>query len=106
MYDNIDMKRTGALLKRIIEKSGYTVKDIQKILHLSCPQPVYRWYKGTILPSVDHLYVLSRLLKVHMEDLLVSKCEKGEYEELYFKPQGTDKRLYEYWKYFQEVRCG
>ena len=31
MYDNIDMKRTGALLKRMIEKSGYTVKDIQKI---------------------------------------------------------------------------
>ena len=75
MYENIDMERTGILLKEMFDKSGYTVKDIQKILHLSCPQPIYRWFKGNILPSVDHLYVLSRLLKVHMEDLLVPKCE-------------------------------
>lgn len=38
MYENIDMKKTGILLKETIEKAGYTVKDIQKILHLSCPQ--------------------------------------------------------------------
>lgn len=67
MYENIDMKKTGLLLKETIEKAGYTVKDIQKILNLSCPQPIYRWFKGLILPSVDHLYVLSRLLKLHME---------------------------------------
>lgn len=101
MYDNIDMKQTGALLKKIIEKSGYTVKDIQEMLHLSCPQPVYRWYKGKILPSVDHLYVLSRLLKVHMEDLLVSKCEKDEYKELYLMSGGIVKRLYAYWNGLQ-----
>ena len=65
----------GILLKETIEKVGYTVKDIQKILHLSCPQPIYRWFKGIILPSVDHLYVLSRLLKLHMEDLLVPRQE-------------------------------
>ena len=52
MYENIDMKKTGILLKETIEKAGYTVKDIQKILHLSCPQPIYRWFKGIILPSV------------------------------------------------------
>ena len=55
MYENIDMERTGILLKEMFDKSGYTVKDIQKILHLSCPQPIYRWFKGNILPSVDHL---------------------------------------------------
>ena len=46
MYENIDMKKTGLLLKETIEKTGYTVKDIQNILHLSCPQPIYRWFKG------------------------------------------------------------
>ena len=75
MYENIDMKKTGLLLKKTIGNAGYTVKDIQKILHLSCPQPIYRWFKGTILPSVNHLYVLSRLLKIHMEDLLVVSQE-------------------------------
>ena len=31
MYENIDMKKTGVLLKEMFDKCGYTVKDIQKI---------------------------------------------------------------------------
>lgn len=103
MYDNIDMRKTGELLKRTMENAGYAVRDIQDILHLSCPQPIYRWYKGIILPSVDHLYVLSRILKVHMEDLLVSNCESvclmDEY--LYVEQKETVKRLYKYWNRLQ-----
>ena len=73
IYPNIDMQRTGIRLKEFIQKGGYCVADIQEYLHLSCPQPVYRWFKGMILPSVDHLLMLSELLGVHMEDLLVKK---------------------------------
>lgn len=105
MYDNIDMKRTGVLLKSKIEQEGYSVKDIQNMLQLSCPQPIYRWYKGTILPSVDHLYVLSRLLKVHMEDLLVPKYEKIDLIDLQLEQWGAANRLYEYWKRLQIERC-
>ena len=72
-YPNIDMQQTGRKLKNIIETSGYTPCMIQENLHLSCVQPIYRWYKGLILPSVDHLLMLSELLDVHMEDLLVKK---------------------------------
>lgn len=72
-YPNIDMEKTGCLLKRRIQQAGYTVKDIQEKLLLSCPQPIYRWYKGKVLPSVNHLYVLSDLLNVHMEELLVPR---------------------------------
>ena len=53
--------------------NGYDVKDIQEILQLSCPQPIYRWLKGQILPSVNHLWMLSRLFRVHIEDLLIEK---------------------------------
>lgn len=73
IYPNIDMQRTGIRLKEFTQKRGYCVADIQEYLHLSCPQPVYRWFKGMILPSVDHLLMLSELLGVHMEDLLVKK---------------------------------
>ena len=72
-YPNIDMKQTGRKLKHIIESAGYTPRMIQEYLHLSCVQPIYRWYKGLILPSVDHLLMLSELLNVHMEDFLVKK---------------------------------
>ena len=67
------MQRTGRRIKDMIESAGYTPRMIQDFLHLSCVQPIYRWYKGLILPSVDHLFMLSELLGVHMEDLLVKK---------------------------------
>ena len=72
-YPNIDMQQTGRRLKYLIESAGYTPPMIQEYLHLSCVQPIYRWYKGKILPSVDHLLMLSELLNVHMEDFLVKK---------------------------------
>ena len=72
-YPNIDMQRTGKKIKHMLESAGYTPRRIQEYLHLSCVQPIYRWYKGTILPSVDHLFMLSQLLDVHMEDFLVKK---------------------------------
>ena len=104
MYEHIDMKKTGILLKYRIEKAGYTVKDIQKLLQLSCPHPIYRWFKGMILPSVDHLYVLSRLLKIHMEDLLVPQCESVRDMEMCVCTSRY-KRLFEYWKHLCINKC-
>jgi hypothetical protein len=105
MYENIDMKKTGLLLKMAIGNAGYTVKDIQKILHLSCPQPIYRWFKGMILPSVNHLYVLSRLLKIHMEDLLVVSREHSCLSEANIDCIPMEKRLHAYWKHLRVKKC-
>ena len=69
-YPNIDMIKTGKRMKHMLESAGYTPRMIQEYLHLSCVQPIYRWYKGQILPTVDHLFMLSELLNVHMEDFL------------------------------------
>lgn len=83
LYLSIDLEKTGRHLEGLIKQSEYSVKDIQRILHLSCPQPIYRWMKGQMLPSVDHLYVLARVLRVHMEELLVPEYETlGEYTYL------------------------
>ena len=68
---SIDIVKMGKHLKKLAQRNGYSVKDIQQYLGLSCPQPVYRWYKGFILPSVDNLLRLSELYQVHMEELLV-----------------------------------
>ena len=73
MYPPIDLEQTGTKLKSMIKAAGYDVKYIQQYLHLSCPQSIYRWFKGKILPSVEHLSALSILLGVHMEELLVLK---------------------------------
>ena len=77
-------EETGNNIKRKTKAAGYTVKDIQKILRLSCPQPIYRWFNGKVLPSIDHLYMLSHILNVHMEHLIVSRyideCDVDDYE--------------------------
>lgn len=71
MYPIIDMQRTGRKLKMMLTNAGYDVKFLQGFLHLSCPQSIYRWFKGKVLPSIDNLYAISLLLGVHMEDLIV-----------------------------------
>ena len=71
MYKPIDQQRTGQKLKIIFKLAGYDVKYIQEYLNRSCPQPIYRWFKGQNLPTVEKFYALSILLSVHMEELLV-----------------------------------
>ena len=73
---HIDVERTGLRLKQAVQNAGYDVKTVQEYLQLSCPQPIYRWFKGKLLPSVDHLLALSLLLHVRMEDLLVLQSSK------------------------------
>ena len=98
-YPNIDMQRTGKKLKHMIKSAGYTPRIIQDYLHLSCVQPIYRWYKGKILPSVDHLFMLSELLNVHMEDLLVKKnAVPVIYDIEQYYAQTAQKRFISYYK--------
>lgn len=103
VYPNIDMKQTGLQLKKLIEEAGYNVKYIQHFLHLSCPQPIYRWFKGQMLPSVDHLYGLSKLLGIHMEELLVPKCRHIKMQIDYVDNQEVYKRVLFYWNEYRNV---
>lgn len=102
MYQLIDQIKTGMKLKKMLETAGYSVKDIQEYLHLLCPQSIYRWFKGKILPSVDYLYALSRLLNVHMEDLLVMQGENIVYG-FGLSGDSTIKRLLAYEKCFRNA---
>ncbi len=98
-YPNMDMVETGKRLKRMIESAGYTPRMIQDYLHLSCVQPIYRWYKGVILPSVDNLFMLSELLGVHMEEFLVKKpVVFVVYDIAQYDSQVTQKRYIEYYR--------
>ena len=98
---SIDMIETGKRLKKLAQRSGYSVKDIQQYLGLSCPQPVYRWYKGVILPSVDNLLRLSELYQVHMEELLVKTRHLLSYDVEKMKNENLEERLRAY--YFKIV---
>ena len=72
-YTQLDIVMSGEKIHNIIIERGYKVKELQALLNLSYPQPIYRWMKGKILPSVDHLYMMHRIFGVHMEDMLVAR---------------------------------
>ena len=103
MYQPIDKVRTGMKLKLLLRMAGYDVKYIQEYLHLSCPQAIYRWFKGKILPSVEHLCALSRLLGVHMEDLLVLEGQSMFYGLEQIVDDSKIKRLLPYARYMDKV---
>lgn len=103
MYQTIDQQRTGHKLKIMFKLAGYDVKCIQEYLNLSCPQPIYRWFKGQNLPTVEKLYALSILLGVHMEELLVLQGQTM-YIGLYKVVQNPkDKRLLYYVQYLKRT---
>lgn len=81
-YITLDMELSGQKLCAAIKESGYSVKELQEILCLSCPNPIYRWIHGYTLPSTDNLYRLSCILGTPMEELLAVKqidLEEGLY---------------------------
>ena len=73
VYPVIDLTATGAHLKELLEKRGVTVQDIQEAMGLASPQAVYRWLRGSNMPSVDNLYALGRFLDVPMNNVIVEK---------------------------------
>ena len=73
----IDPLKLGMNLKKYIKTIGYKVKDIQNYLCLECPQPIYRWFKGSTYPSIHHLYALSCLFGVSMNELVEESDERN-----------------------------
>lgn len=71
-FPSIDMVRTGKRIETVRKNRGFSVKDIQEYFGFEYPQAVYKWQHGECLPSVDNLFALARLLRVGMEDLLVT----------------------------------
>ena len=69
-YPVIDAAATGRNLCRLRLEKGYSVKELQEYLGLSCPQGIYYWQRGMTLPSTDNLYALSKLWGISINDIL------------------------------------
>ena len=68
----IDLAQTGANIVTLRKAAGLTVADIQMVFGVNSPQAIYKWQKGTALPTVDNLIVLAALLNVRIDDILVT----------------------------------
>ena len=67
----IDLTATGINITRLRVNAGLTVKDLQDIFGFSTPQAIYKWQRGTALPTVDNLVVLAAVFGVRIEDILI-----------------------------------
>ncbi len=67
----IDMTATGSNIVRMRQNAGLTVKDLQDIFGFSTPQAIYKWQRGTAMPTVDNLVVLAAVFGVTIDDILV-----------------------------------
>lgn len=69
-FQTIDKERTGKRIKQLMDMHGYTARDIQRFLNLTAVQAVYHWISGRSLPSIDHLYALSELFHVTIDEMI------------------------------------
>ena len=92
-YPVVDMKKTGQNIKRIMQKKGLTVKDIQTFLELAAPQGIYHWFDGRSMPTLDNLYALSELFHMPVDKLLVGN--RKYICTVFWNPM--HKRLYAYY---------
>ena len=67
----IDMTATGITITRLRINAGLTVTDLQDIFGFSPPQAIYKWQRGTALPTVDNLVVLATVFGVRIDDILI-----------------------------------
>ena len=66
----IDMTATGTNIARLRANAGLTVKDLQDVFGFNTPQAIYKWQRGTALPTVDNLVVLAAVFGVRLDDIV------------------------------------
>ena len=104
MFPTINVKETGANLRRIMDKQGITAKDVQEYLNLASVQSVYYWWNGTNMPTIDNLYALSQLLRVPIDAIVRGNGKVILPEPIVLKTAG-ERRLYAYYKRLYEMQA-
>lgn len=69
----IDMVKTGANIQKLRINVGMSVKDLQNVFGFSTPQAVYKWQRGTALPTIDNMVVLAFIFGVKIDDIIITK---------------------------------
>lgn len=67
----INMEKTGKNIARLREEKGMSVRELQGIFGFATPQAIYKWQRGTVLPTVDNLAILAEIFGVYIDDILV-----------------------------------
>ena len=67
----IDMVKTGEKIEYLRKARRFTVSELQDCLGFNTPQSIYKWQKGKVVPTVDHLVALASLFGVTMDEIII-----------------------------------
>jgi hypothetical protein len=48
-----------------------TVQQVQQIFGFSTPQAIYKWQRGTAMPTLDNIIVLAAIFGTTVDDIIV-----------------------------------
>ena len=68
---SIDMAAPGTNIVRMRRQTGMSVQDLQQIFGFSTPQAIYKWQRGTAMPTLDNLIVLAAVFGTTMDAIIV-----------------------------------
>ena len=71
----INMTATGKNIMRLRKNAGMTVKDLQNVFGFTTPQAIYKWQRGTAMPTLDNMVVLAAVFGVTIDEILVFQNE-------------------------------
>ena len=67
----IDTVATGQNIDRLRIEAGLSVKDMQMVFGFATPQAIYKWIRGTAMPTIDNLVILATVLDVTIDEIVV-----------------------------------
>ncbi|MBQ8001204.1 MAG: helix-turn-helix transcriptional regulator [Ruminococcus sp.] len=70
-YPVINMVATGQNIQQLRINAGLSVVNLQQIFGFSTPQAIYKWQRGTALPTLDNMVILATIFNTNIDDILV-----------------------------------
>ena len=67
----INTVATGQNIDRLRIAAGMSVRDMQMVFGFATPQAIYKWLRGTSMPTIDNLVILAAILDVTMDEIVV-----------------------------------
>jgi transcriptional regulator with XRE-family HTH domain len=67
----INMVATGQRITELRQASGMSVRELQDVFGFATPQAIYKWQRGTAMPTIDNLVALSVIFGVTIDDIIV-----------------------------------
>ena len=65
------MVNTGKRIEKLRRARGFTVSELQECMGFNTPQSIYKWQKGKVVPTIDHLVALSSLFDVTIDEIII-----------------------------------